>query len=82
MPFRITSGWTGIMRTIVPLNTVPASDATRQSGVGDIQAQLFLTPARPGKVIWGVGPMFSLPTATMGAARNRQLGHGTRIRRL
>lgn len=23
-----------------------------------------MTPAHPGKLIWGVGPMFSFPTAT------------------
>jgi hypothetical protein len=41
----------------------------RSSGVGDIQEQLYITPAVPGKLIWGVGPMLSLPTATADASR-------------
>jgi hypothetical protein len=30
----------------------------------DIQQQTFFTPARPGRIIWGIGPAFSLPVAT------------------
>ena len=33
-------------------------------GLGDIQYEGFLTPAQPGKWIWGVGPYLSIPTAT------------------
>jgi hypothetical protein len=34
------------------------------SGLNDIQQSLFLSPAKPGKLIWGVGPIFQFPTAT------------------
>ena len=27
-------------------------------------ADLFFSPAKPGAVIWGVGPTFTIPTAT------------------
>jgi hypothetical protein len=57
-----------IARTIVPINSFPGSDGLRYSGVGDIQEQLFLTPAKPAGIIWGVGPMFSFPTATAAPA--------------
>jgi hypothetical protein len=33
-------------------------------GVGDTTYQAFFSPAEPGKLIWGVGPAFVLPTAT------------------
>ena len=33
-------------------------------GLGNITYQAFLSPAEPGKVIWGAGPVFGLPTAT------------------
>jgi hypothetical protein len=56
--------WTIILRTIVPYFSVPTGAGTRQAGLGDIQAQTFLTPAKSGRIIWGVGPIFSLPTAT------------------
>ena len=76
IPFRLTSKWNAILRTIVPLNTLPAADGARESGVGDIQAQFYVTPAQPGRLIWGAGPMFSLPTATMGLAEPGSWGLG------
>ena len=33
-------------------------------GFGDMNPTFFLSPAKPGKLIWGVGPAFVLPTAT------------------
>ena len=43
----------------------PISDAREsQFGLGDINYQAFFGPAKPGKVIWGVGPAIVLPTAT------------------
>ncbi|HKW00448.1 MAG TPA: hypothetical protein VJN96_11520 [Vicinamibacterales bacterium] len=64
IPFRVTDKWNAIARTIVPINSVPAGPTTRYSGIGDIQEQLYFSPANPGKIIWGAGPMFSFPTAT------------------
>ena len=63
IPFRVGE-WNIIARTIVPINSVPTGADTRASGVGDIQEQIYVSPARAGKVIWGVGPVFSFPTAT------------------
>jgi hypothetical protein len=36
-----------------------------------MEPTFFLSPRKPGKLIWGVGPVFQLPTAT-----NRYLGQG------
>jgi hypothetical protein len=47
----------------------PVSTSVSGSGLGDIQYQGFLSPANPGKVIWGVGPVFQFPTHS-----NNQLG--------
>ena len=33
-------------------------------GLGDIQLSLFLSPAKSGALIWGIGPIFEFPTAT------------------
>jgi len=57
-----------IARTIVPYVSAPTGTA-RAGGLGDIQAQFFLTPVKSGKLIWGVGPVFSLPTATADPTR-------------
>jgi len=43
--------------------TIPAHDSDTD-GLGNIQYQGLLTPASPGKVIWGLGPVFDLPTHT------------------
>ncbi len=53
-----------VLRTIVPYLSFPAGGSERATGIGDIQAQLYFTPKNPGNVIWGIGPMFSFPTAT------------------
>ena len=67
MPFRASENWNVIARMIVPVDNFPGPGDTRYSGVGDIQAQLFITPSRPGRIVWGAGPMFSFPTATSSA---------------
>jgi len=64
IPFKATSDWNVIARAIVPIDSVPGSDAVSYSGVGDIQLQLYLTPSKPGAFIYGVGPVLSCPTAT------------------
>ena len=54
--------------------SLAAQSAIKQVGVygfGDMQPTFFLSPAKPGKLIWGVGPYFILPTAT-----NDVLGQG------
>ncbi len=64
IPIHVTKSLTVISRTILPIDSVPAGNGVSYSGVGDLQQQIYLTPARPPKIIWGVGPAFSLPTAT------------------
>ncbi len=76
VPFKTTTGYTLIARTIVPYVTVPAPSGTNQSGLGDIQEQLFVTPATPGDIIWGIGPVFSFPTATNSAVSTGDWGFG------
>ncbi len=40
-------------------------------GLGDMNPSFFLSPRKPEKLIWGVGPALVLPTAT-----NDILGQG------
>ena len=35
-----------------------------ESGLGNVQYQGWFSPAQPGKVIWGVGPVLEFPTHT------------------
>lgn len=64
IPFKLNDNWNMIARTIVPVVSIPGPEGTRFSGIGDIQEQLFISPSKTGKLIWGVGPQFSLPSAT------------------
>lgn len=66
IPFRLGAEWTLITRTIVPVIHQPSLFPGSESafGLGDINPTFFLSPAKPGRLIWGVGPTFTLPTAT------------------
>lgn len=64
IPFKATTDWNVISRFIVPINSFPGPDGLRYSGLGDMQVQLFVTPAESGGLTWGVGPTFSFPTAS------------------
>lgn len=64
-PIKIGSDWNLITRTIFPIITQPdlTMDSESTTGLGDISFTAFLSPSAPGKVIWGVGPAISIPTA-------------------
>ncbi len=69
IPIGLNEDWNVISRTIVPI-TFEQDDifpgAGDQSGLGDILQTLFFSPKEPtaAGVIWGVGPVFLLPTAS------------------
>jgi len=58
--------WNLINRPIFPLINTPAiaPGIGGESGLGDLNYQLFVSPAKPSKFIWGVGPALVFPTAT------------------
>ena len=66
IPINLNTNWNLITRTIAPLiyqpQTVP--EISSEFGLGDINETVFLSPAKPGEVIWGIGPIVSMPTAT------------------
>jgi hypothetical protein len=65
VPMHLTDDWTVISRTIIPLASQPSPlFNSNTNGVGDITQSLFLTPAHPGPLIWGVGPVFTAPSAS------------------
>jgi hypothetical protein len=53
-----------VLRSIFPYLSFPAGGSERATGIGDIQAQLYFTPKGESEFVWGVGPVFSFPTAT------------------
>jgi hypothetical protein len=72
IPLKVSQDWNLIVRWITPVvyqpipvqPPTPAVQTTGVYGLGDMNPSFFLSPAKPGKLIWGVGPTFVLPTAT------------------
>lgn len=66
LPLPLTKNLNIVSRTIIPVVTIPVSANERVGGIADIQEQLFISPnnTKPGKLIWGLGPIASFPTAT------------------
>jgi hypothetical protein len=68
VPVSINENWNLVSRTIVPVisqDDVPVSGIS-ESGLGDVVQSAFFSPKEvgPGGWIWGVGPVFVLPTAS------------------
>ena len=64
VPISVNDDWNVITRTILPVISNPAFTpfGDRVNGIGDIQFNAFLSPANPGKWIWGAGLITQLPT--------------------
>lgn len=68
IPISIGENWNVISRTILPLvnqhEIFPGAGS--QTGLGDTFQSLFFSPKTPtsGGLIWGVGPIITMPTAT------------------
>lgn len=80
IPFKLNDDWNLITRTILPVATTNnfldgLGDA---SGLGDTQVSLFLSPEKtgPGGLIWGVGTVINIPTATDALLGTREWGAG------
>lgn len=80
IPFEINDNWNLITRIITPviLNTPTPSGRGTDAGLGDMTPTFFLSPAKPSAngVIWGVGPVFLLPTASDAILGSEKWGLG------
>ena len=80
IPFKLNVDWNLISRTIVPViyqdDIVPSEGS--QFGLGDINLSLFFSPKKPtsGGLIWGIGPVLLLPTATDSLLGAKKWGAG------
>ncbi|MEJ2009239.1 MAG: neuromedin U [Acidobacteriota bacterium] len=73
IPMNVSKNWMVISRIIQPIVWQPYANQNTggQYGLGDMVPTFFLSPRKPGKLIWGVGPALTIPTAT-----NTILGQG------
>ena len=68
VPITLNQDWNVISRTILPVISQDdiALNSGNQFGLGDVLQSFFFSPKKPtaGGLIWGVGPVLLLPTAT------------------
>ena len=80
IPFQLNKDWNLITRTIIPVisqdDIFPGSGS--QFGLGDINLSLFFSPKKPtsGGLLWGIGPVLLLPTATDSLLGAKKWGAG------
>ena len=78
VPISINQEWNVISRTVMPLvKQTNINPGTTQSGVADITQSFFFSPKAPTSdgLIWGVGPIISIPTNETGLS-SKQWGTG------
>lgn len=65
VPLSLNADWNLISRTIMPVISQPDPILnSNTNGIGDITQEFFFTPTHPGTLIWGLGPVFTIPSAT------------------
>ncbi len=84
IPIGISKDWNLLVRWITPIvyqpiPNQPSAPETGVYGLGDMLPTFFISPKRPGKVIWGAGPVFQLPTATSNYLGQGKLGIGPSV---
>ncbi|WP_373033160.1 transporter [Sulfurovum sp.] len=80
IPISLNDDWNVISRTILPIvwqDDIIAGSGS-QSGLGNVTQSLFFSPKLPTEDgwIWGVGPVFLVPTATNDLIGGDQWGAG------
>jgi hypothetical protein len=80
IPIELNKDWNIISRTILPVISQQDVSAAgqSQSGIGDIVQSLFFSPKAPtdNGWIWGVGPVFLIPTGSNDALTADKWGMG------
>lgn len=65
IPLSLNNDWNMITRTIIPfVHQDKMVNLDSQTGLGDIAQTFFFSPANPGSLIWGAGPVFLYPSAS------------------
>jgi len=80
IPISLTDDWNLVSRTIIPaISQTDVVPGSTQKGYGDIVQSFFFSPKEPtaGGLIWGVGPVFLLPTVSDDEAKANYPGFYT-----
>ena len=76
IPIHVTEEWTIVSRTIAKFISTPQSDGENSTGLEDIELDLFATPSGDNAFVWGIGPIFTFPTATLESESTGTWGFG------
>lgn len=76
LPLPISKKFNVVSRTVVPIMAIPTPTGGKLKGIADIQEQLYFSPSHSNGIIWGVGPVFSLPTSTISEIATGQFALG------
>ncbi len=81
IPVGVGENWNLINRPILPLKDQPAFflGMDDETGVGDLTYQMFFSPKKPGKLIWGAGPVLVFPTASNDALGSEKWSIGPSV---
>ena len=77
VPIHVAEDWNLITRTIFPLVWQPSfatSDTT--FGMGSVTFTAFVSPAKPGEIIWGLGPVATFPATSSAVGSTNTWGLG------
>ncbi len=76
VPVPISKSTNVVLRVIMPLTSQPGAEGLRINGMSDTVVSAFFSPSNPGRIIWGIGPVMLLPTATSKALGSEKFGIG------
>ena len=81
IPFGLNADWNVISRTILPIidqQGILPNGAADQTGLGDVVQSFFFSP-KSSDPIWGVGPVFLIPTASDEILGSEKWGAGPTV---
>lgn len=77
LPFSLSDKINLVNRIILPVITQPsATEDKSTTGIGDISWSAWLSPSKASKIIWGVGPVMQIPTASSSEFGSGEFGVG------
>ena len=77
LPFNLSNKVNLINRIILPIITQPSSTEDKSTtGTGDISWSAWLSPSKASKIIWGLGPVMQIPTASSSELGSGEFGIG------
>jgi len=77
LPFNLSENINLINRIILPVITQPSSTEDKSTtGTGDISWSAWFSQSKASKIIWGVGPVMQIPTASSSEFGSGEFGVG------